>query len=440
MAVFGILLGLCSFGVCASDSADLAQAERMVRSGRGGEAYALLSPHAFARAGDPDFDYLFGLSALEAGHPGIATLAFERVLALEPQHGAARLDIGRAYFALGDMQRARQEFLLAQALNPPPAARAMLARYLGEMETRQATPAIRGKAYVEVGFGTDSNLTQGPNSSSLFLPVFGLNFQLNAANQKLRDDFSQTNAGGEITHQLDATHSVYAGVDARWRNYQQSTDYNYASTDWRAGVQWVEGRDTWRLGAGYNDYRLDHQQYRSISSLGGEWRRAIDDRQQWMLFGQYAQVRYGQDAQANNDVNQWLIGGGWLSRVEFFVPTLLSFSTYAGIETEADSVRTRVDGDKNFLGFRAGGQISPHADVDVFATAGLQFGEYRRTNILYGIQRSDRLYEAAAGSVWRFARTWSLKPQVTWLHNNSNLAINDYQRYEISIFLRHDFQ
>lgn len=186
----------------ALDPAGLLQAEQLVRTGQAAQAYAALAPEQFSQAGNPEFDYLFGLAALETGQASTATLAFERVLAVAPNHGAARLDMGRAYAALGDLPRARQEFALALALNPPPAARATIARYQAEMEAREQAPATRLTAYVEAGLGSDGNVTQGPGSSTLFLPVFGVNFALNASNQKAQDEFSQVSAGADLKHRL----------------------------------------------------------------------------------------------------------------------------------------------------------------------------------------------------------------------------------------------
>jgi len=437
LVIWGGALALPAF---ALDPAALAQAEQLVRTGQAAQAYAALAPEQFSQAGNPEFDYLFGLAALETGQASTATLAFERVLAVAPNHGAARLDMGRAYVALGDLPRARQEFALALALNPPPAARATIARYQAEMDAREHAPATRLTAYVEAGLGSDGNATQGPSSSTLFLPAFGVNFALNASNQKTQDEFAQVNAGAELTLRLSDTLSLYGGADTKWRSYDQLSNFNSGSTDLRGGLQWQAGRNTWRAGVGYNDYRLDGQAYRAISSVGGEFLHTLTPRQQLMAFAQYALVRYSQDSQASNDVNQWVLGAGWVSQLATTWPTTLSLSAYLGTETEADRTRPRNDGDKNFTGLRVGGQVSLRPDLDMYATAGVQNGTYQRTNSLYAQQRADEVYELTLGSVWRFAPTWSVKPQISWTRNQSNLSLNDYQRHELSLLVRRDFQ
>ncbi len=434
-----LAMGMLAHSAYAQDALNLEQAEQLLRSGQGEQAYQALLPYEFAHAGDPDFDYLLGASALEAGHADRATLALERALAVTPNHGAARLDMGRAYFALGDLQRARAQFALAKKLNPPATARAIIDRYVAAITAQETAPATRTTAYVEVGAGNDNNVTQGPINNTAFLPAFGVNFTTNAANQKKAADFGQLNVGAEVTHKLDDTRSLYAGVDAKWRGHNNATDYDYASTDWRGGMQWKRDRDTWRAGLGLNDYTLAQQPYRQIISLGGEFRRTLTPRQQLALYGQYAAVHYLPEAQRNNDVNQWTAGAGWTTQLQATMPTLLNLSAYLGQETEAKTSLSRVDGDKDFVGLRAAMQWAWRADLDLVASAGVQSGTYQRTNLLYQTKRADTVYEATASAVWRCAPAWSVKPQLSWLRNSSNLSVNDYERVEAAVVLRRDF-
>jgi tetratricopeptide (TPR) repeat protein len=434
-----LAMGMFAHGAYAQDTLNLGQAEQLLRSGQGEQAYEALLPYEFTHAGEPDYDYLLGASALESGHADRATLALERALAVTPNHGAARLDIGRAYFALGDMQRAREQLLLAQKLNPPATARAVIDQYLAAIKAKETAPATRATAYVEVGAGNDSNVTQGPTNNTAFLPAFGVNFTMNEANQKKAADFGQLNLGAEVTHKLDDSRSLYAGIDAKWRGHNQTTNYDYANTDLRGGMQWAQGRDTWRAGLGFNDYSLAQQAYRQIISLSGEFRRNLTPRQQLALYGQYSVVHYVPEEQRNNDVNQWIVGGGWTTQLQATMPTLLNVSAYLGQEIEAKASLPRVDGDKDFVGFRAAMQWAWRADLDLVASTGVQSGTYQRTNLLYQTKRADTVYEAAVSAVWRCAPAWSVKPQLSWLRNNSNLSVNDYERVEAAVVLRRDF-
>ena len=99
--------------LCAQSTPDLTKAGALIKAGKAAEALKLLAPHEDAQAGNTAFDYLHGVAALEAGDAARATVALERVLIVDPNHMGARVDLGRAYLALGDTARARNEFNIA---------------------------------------------------------------------------------------------------------------------------------------------------------------------------------------------------------------------------------------------------------------------------------------------------------------------------------------
>ncbi len=125
-----ILIAATACGVAlaqpASRNPALAQADQLMKANRAADAYALLAPLEDQLAGDPDYDYLLGISALDSGKPDKATLAFERLLATKPDFAGARLDMGRAYLMMGDRSRARTEFETVLSQNPPEAAKAVI--------------------------------------------------------------------------------------------------------------------------------------------------------------------------------------------------------------------------------------------------------------------------------------------------------------------------
>ncbi len=113
---------------------EVARAEQLMREGKPADAYALLTPLEDKYAGDVQFDYALGVAALDSGKADRATLAFERVLAVNPNYAGARLDMARAYFQLGDAERAKTEFLAVQASRPPAEAAAVITRYLDAID------------------------------------------------------------------------------------------------------------------------------------------------------------------------------------------------------------------------------------------------------------------------------------------------------------------
>ena len=93
--VFVFSLVATTFSALADALTD--QAKRLLAQKQPKQAYDLLLPQEAARAGDPEFDYLLGVAALDSGDRERAVFALERVLAVQPNNHLARAEIARAY-------------------------------------------------------------------------------------------------------------------------------------------------------------------------------------------------------------------------------------------------------------------------------------------------------------------------------------------------------
>lgn len=421
----------------AAAAPTLEEARGLLAAGRAAEAYERLVPEEFTRAGEVEFDYLFGLAALEAGRAGQATLAFERVLAVDPAYAAARLDMGRAYYALGDLDRAQQEFAAVRALEPPTAAIATIDNYEKAIAARRDPRRLRLTGYVEVGAGGDSNVNQSTGQSSIQIPAFGGTYSLGSSSLARRDDYTNYAAGAEAQLALDERLSVYAAADLQLRDYGKLDAYDVSSADLRGGVLLADGKNLYRLAAGFNDYRLESDRYRGVRSAQGEWRRALDQGTALSLSAQYMQVRYVSESQQGNDVNVALLGAGVSKLIPGTRRLQVEAGAFAGNEREE---RERTDGNRVLGGLRVGAQLAAHQSLDVFASVAAQAGLYSRYNALFEVRRRDAQYDLGLGASWRFAPLWSLRPQLLWTRVDSNMSIYDTSRYDVSLSLRRDFR
>jgi tetratricopeptide (TPR) repeat protein len=204
----------------------LAHAEALSSSAKFLEAYELLVREEDNYIGVIEFDYALGRAALDAGRPDKATLAFSRVLALDPGHAGATIDTGRAYLALGDFARARATFQGLLALDPPPPVRAQLQGYLAQAEPRQAEGnlpiGMSYQAHLAATLGRSTNVNQSPAQSQVFVPAIGSNFELSNQNVRKADGFASISAGLEAAQALDGTYSmVFGGEFTERRNFHE---------------------------------------------------------------------------------------------------------------------------------------------------------------------------------------------------------------------------
>ncbi len=94
----GVWLAL-SLGMGAAYADPVSEGMERIAAGDAAGAYAMLKPEERSRAGNPEYDYALGLAAIDSGHVTDAVAAFERVLAVEPQHLRARRTRPRLYRA-----------------------------------------------------------------------------------------------------------------------------------------------------------------------------------------------------------------------------------------------------------------------------------------------------------------------------------------------------
>jgi predicted Zn-dependent protease len=102
-ATYAIVFALAGSTVTAhAADAGLDRAAELIGAHQADAAYAELAPQEVVRAGEPRFDHLLGLAALDSGHVTQAILALERVLARQPGNQPARAELARAYLAAGE--------------------------------------------------------------------------------------------------------------------------------------------------------------------------------------------------------------------------------------------------------------------------------------------------------------------------------------------------
>ena len=437
LSLFVLALWFPLQAAAQSAGPDLKKAEALLRENRAAEAYELLRRFEADSAGSPEFDYLFGVAALETGRPAEASIALERALIVNPDFVGARLDLARAYFALKDFDRAKVELNTLAAQNPPPAARETIDRYLAEIDTRIRTRQRRLTGYLEATLGYDSNVNNSTSTSTVFVPLFGLNLALAPTSIKSSDGYFLLGGGAELALPLSEENTLFAALDGRHRLNFKEDLFDYSRFDGRIGLQHAVGRNVFRASYGYGQFHLDNRRNYETSGSTVEWRHALNDRNVVTLLGQHTRLRFPDPTLTGNNVNQTIGAAGWAHAFNPQGTTFVFASLHAGREWDTDD---RVDGERGIVGARLVGQYSFAASWDAYATLAAQNSDYDTENFVFQTTRHDRLYEVALGLVRRFQRDWSVRPQIAYTRNSSNIAIYDYDRWDVSITLRKDFR
>jgi tetratricopeptide (TPR) repeat protein len=424
----------CAGAFAQTDDATLIKADALIKEGKAADAFALLEPLEAKLAGNATYDYLLATAALQAGNPSRATFIYERILAINPEFIGVRADMGRAYYQMGDLARAKLEFeSILQISSIPPDLRSAVETYLSALNQVDGGKKRIIVGYTEIGFGRDTNVL-GQASSKIVSIANGQSLTLSATDLKRPDNYLSYGMGAELIETLDEGLAAYAGADLRGREHNKIDPADNFSLDGRLGLQYATGNHLWRGGFTRGRYTLDNTSTRDSTGANLDWRYLVDSQNQFTLGGIAQALRYLPGASRGEDFNLYMLNAAW---THVITPTTIGVLTLTGGSEDAKAGRS--DGDKTFWGARATLQHSFSTQLGTFFTAGFQRGDYSQYNTNYGIERQDELSDAALGLIWSLPDRWSVRPLLSYTKNRSNADIYTYSRRDASVVLRKDF-
>ena len=213
----------------------LSQAEALINQQQPAQAYELLLPFEAERSGDPKYDYLLGVSALEMGDPSNAIFAFERCLSAEPNNGPCRVQIARTHLSMGETPNARAELQTIKEYNPPPEVQALVSQYLGVISQVEKQQQRQINAFAQLGVGYDSNINSAPtdaNKTAAAIPKIP-NFVVspNAITTSSDSSFVNLLAGSSLLYKVNPTVTALADINIQTRSFLADHSYDYQAVD-----------------------------------------------------------------------------------------------------------------------------------------------------------------------------------------------------------------
>src|ERR1700687_4496702 len=450
-------ISVCAFLLLSSASFaanQVAEAQQLIKEDKAAQAYALLEPLEPEEAGNPEFDYWFGVAALDSGNFERAAIAFERVLIQNPNFASARLDLARTYFAMHSDDLAKQEFERVLEQEPNAAGRAVIGKYLEAIEQRKKGQRFLGSAYLEGGFGRDNNISSVTSDfTGGILSSYNIPFVLPTGNSiKRRDNYWTVAGGGEGPYKLSEDWSLFGGLDAHGRRYREFSQFNIAQWDARLGAALQRGADTFRLSLQGQRYRQDGDapvaldqtrpsSDRNSSGLGIEWRRNLGGAD-LSLSAQYNRLRY--PTNRTQDTNQTLLSASYIREWEIPGKPVLFANIYGSKDEAVRPLNAGFDTDvgRTVYGARVYGQYSFNSRLDSFALLGASRrrddSPFARSTVI--ADGRDTTYDITLGLILHLTPDWSLRSQVTHTRNTSTIPLYEYRRTDASIVARRDFR
>ena len=156
------------------------------------------------------------------------------------------------------------------------------------------------------------------------------------------------------------------------------------------------------------------------------------------VFGRIANISYHPAVNFERDVTQYLVGAGWAHAFgSRGTPTVFA-SGYVAEDADKDPDGARFG--RSFLGARAGAQYRLRGDLDVIGSVAVEWSDYGGSDPFFLVNRDDTYIELKAGLHYRPQEGWTLRPELRYARNDSNVPTSDYSRFEALLTVRYDFR
>ena len=414
----------------------LARAKALSASGRSQEAYELLAGSEDTYIGTIEFDYALGRAALDAGRPDRATLAFSRVLALDPNHAGAMIDTGRAFLALGNFAQARAAFEALLASDPPPPIRAQLLAYLEQAQRGRAAAggglSLRG--YVAATLGHSSNVNQSPGQAQVFVPAFGASFELAQQNVRKADGYSSLAGGLDLSLPLDRTWSLIGGVDLQERSNFHENDFDLGGAGARVGFSASGETDLLRVQYMAGRSYLGNNVARDTNALSVEALKSLRPETQVLAFVQAGTFRHPPETLRIFDADFSTVGVGGSQQIA------ANSTVFVGISTGEEHDRGgNPNGDKRYVTLRLIAEAGIRPRMKLTASVAPQQAHYSRFDPIFLAERRDRRSDYEGALQYALDERLFLRTGVTQTVQRSNIPIYEFTRTEYWVMLRRDF-
>lgn len=418
----------------ATHAAPADELKALLEQGRPAVAYALAKKNP-QELGNAVFDFYFGIAAIDSGHAGEGVLALERYVINFPGNVQARLELARGYFILGDDARARDEFTDILKVSPPPEVTVKVERYLDAIRSRESAYQTSASAFIEYGFGYDSNINGGLSRATATVPNFGVITIANSG-RKTDSGFSQLNGGVAITHPLAPGTALFGSMSGDFKMHASGKEFDQGSRGISGGASYLKDNNLFRATLSFNQMDVNHGRFRSSTGLTGEWTHQINELQTIGGLLQHSTLDYP----GNNNLRDSRLTVAGLNYRLALIGKWQPMVLISGNLGREDNQRGRDDLARNIRGLRTALSMTPLPKWALSLGATHQQSEHAAQDTLFATTRRDDYYSLDLSASYALRNNLSLRGEAIVARNHSNQELYKYRREVFAIKIRHDLK
>ena len=438
-----LLLVLFYFApVGAAEEFQLQTLQYLFNSQQRQAAYEYARQHLPSMEGNPYFDYLYGVAAIDTGHASEGVFALDRVLFAFPQDHVARLELARGYFILEEYSRARQEFETVLRADPPQSVRDTTQVFLDRIRLREARYKTTSRGYLELGLGSDSNVNSGATVDDLSFPLLGLVPSSTDDSVAQNDSFSRLVGAWQITHPFAPGWMINSSLTGELKSNQDYDQFDTSTATLQLGVTRLDRHSRYKATLVSQQYRLDANEYRSMAGANLEWRYALGQKTHITSMLQYAALDYPDFPVKNASLANLVLAWEHVFAARL-APTLFTSLQFGQETAENDQLSGALaNTERDILGVRLGLVLSFSPKLALQTALGLQSSEYaapQTFDLFNDAIREDDYSSADINLLWLINKKWRLDTRLSHAENTSNVQIYKYDRTMFSLNLNYAF-
>lgn len=389
-----------------------------------------------------DVNFLLGQSAFEQQKYDKSIEYYSIALKKNPELQRVRYEIAKAYAANGNAEKAREEFQVVLSTNPPPEVGNVIRKYLeslteetlkGAEEPKAAAEAVaavavekRWSARVSLSYMYDSNINAGPRASSVL--IYGQLTELSADTMKKSDSSGLLSLYAAYTLPVSQTFALDSDLSVNHTGYFRYPEFNIDQVSVSTGPSFTKDRLFLSLPVVYDYLAV------GLDPIKDHYSNSIGASPQFQYtFTQNLTFSSSAAFQSRKYINNTDRDGSIISvnaSVRYIIGDIAYIQPgYSYAKT--DTSKAYFDNMQNSANL--GLYVSLPYKSSLFIQPSISWVKYRGKEESYDSVRDDREYMGSASMSKNFGSSgWNFMVRYTYIRNESNLPIYDYERNQIT--------
>ena len=382
--------------------------------------------------GDPRFDYLYGLAALETGHFNEAVFALDRVTVASPEVIRPRLELGRAYLKLNNKVAALKHFNDVLVLSPPPIVQKNVFAIIEKLKnSNQKNQKKTLTKLASFSIGYDDNINFGTDNSEIDIPGVG-SVKLNSSAIKQKSGFAETKFQFLQKKKNSKTKNTFLMVGLSHREYFKSTSFNFSSIDLRAGLSINRNDKQYQFVVRDRPSFLDGKLYSNTIGLDAVIRKSINPNQ---VVSTYLSLEnYDNKRIPLSDRKRVLIG----MKLDFSKKKAQHQFDFQMNKEYADK-RKGNPFSRNILGVGYKASYDWNSSNTSYLNLDYRNYKHQAAYSVFPSKREDNRFIIKGMHELKISKKMTLSLSVKRTKNNSNLKLYDVKRNEIEVGMRYEW-